>query len=169
MLGGAIGIGNMAPAAEFNILVDPEAAKVVFESGVRVVMVPLEVSHTAIVSPSVLAKIQSFNSPFGSVLVDLLLFFQKTYKEVFRFEHPPLHDPLAVAYVINPLLFTVELMRVDVETSSPLCAGRTVCDIYHMSTVPKNVHVALKVNVDEFWNLLLSSLTKANQLSPLNK
>ncbi len=109
LLGGSIGIGNMSPAAEFNILVflfiyaislivisinllgkkvDPEAAKVVFESSVRVVMVPLEVSHTALVTLPILERIQSFGSKFGEVMVDLLLFFKKTYllKEITRRE-----------------------------------------------------------------------------------
>lgn len=168
LLGGSIGIGNISPAAEFNILVDPEAAKVVFESGVPVVMVPLEVSHTALVTPAILDRLRSFNSRFSSVLVDLLLFFKQSYTDVFRFVDPPLHDPLAVAYVIAPELFTTSLMRVDVETASPLCAGRTVCDIFHMSKLAKNVTVATKVDVDAFWDLLIESLKRANEVSHLN-
>lgn len=168
LLGGAIGIGNMAPAAEFNILVDPEAAKIVFESGVRVVMVPLEVSHTALVTQDIRDRIAAMGTRFAAIMVDWLLFFRKTYEEVFRFVDPPLHDPLAVAYVIAPHLFTVTHMRVDIETSSPLCAGRTVCDIFNMSANPKNAIVATKVNVEAFWDLLLDALKKANAVSYLN-
>eukprot|EP01111_Echinosteliopsis_oligospora_P009903 TRINITY_DN2994_c0_g1_i3.p1 TRINITY_DN2994_c0_g1~~TRINITY_DN2994_c0_g1_i3.p1 ORF type:complete len:299 (-),score=77.98 TRINITY_DN2994_c0_g1_i3:160-1056(-) len=126
LLGGAIGVGNMSPSAEWNILVDPEAAKLVFDSGMKIVMVPIEVSHTALATPDIISSIQNLNSNFGLLMVDLLLFFKKTYKEVFNFEHPPLHDPLAIAYVISPDLFETRLMRVDVETMSPLCSGRTV-------------------------------------------
>jgi len=102
-------------------------------------------------------------------LVDLLLYFKQTYKDVFKFDNPPLHDPLAVAYVIDPTLFKTELMRVDIETMSPLCRGRTLCDIYHMSYAPKNVNVALSVNVTKFWDLLLDALALANAKSPYLK
>jgi len=168
LLGGAIGLGNMSPAAEFNILVDPEAAKIVFESGVPIVMVPLEVSHTALVTPDIVARISQMSSPFSVLMVDLLMFFKKTYEDVFRFTYPPLHDPLAVAYAINPNMFTTTLMRVDIETSSPLCSGRTVCDVYNMSPLKKNVWVATKVNVDLFWDMMIAALEKANKVSFLN-
>jgi len=103
ILGGSIGIGNISPAAEFNILIDPEAARIVFESGLaHFVMVPLEVSHTALVTPNVVERIAKMNSNFSRLAVDLLHFFADSYKKVFGFEFPPLHDPLAVAYVINP-------------------------------------------------------------------
>jgi len=168
ILGGAIGFGNITPAAEFNILIDPEAAKIVFESGVHFVMVPLEVSHTALVTSEVIERIRDMKTPFSALCVDLLMFFMKQYKEVFGFEHPPLHDPVAVAYVINPSLFQTKFVRVDIETSSELCSGRTVCDMFGMSKKPKNVHVAEKVDVEAFWNLLLDALRSANSLSSLN-
>jgi len=168
LLGGAIGVGNMTPAAEFNILVDPEAAKIVFESGLPIVMVPLEVSHTALVTPDIIARIQALHTPYADLMVDLLLYFAKSYLELFKFNHPPLHDPLAVAYVISPEIFQTTFMRVDIETQSELCFGQTVCDIYHMSKRPKNVTVATRVDIPVFWNLLLDALGKANQKSVLN-
>lgn len=169
LLGGAMGIGNMSPSAEWNILVDPEAAKIVFEAGVKLVMIPLEVSHTALVTPEIVDRIRKMDTQFSALCIDLLHFFAETYKRVFHFEYPPLHDPLAVAYVINPSIFETVLMRVDIETVSELTSGRTICDIYHMSKLPKNVFVGQKVNVEEFWNLLISSLTLANSVSSLNK
>ena len=75
----------------------------------------------------------------------------------------------AVGYVIDPSLFTVELMHVDVETSSKFCDGRTVCDVYHVSNKPKNVHVALAMNVPQFWEIMIGALQKANAVSALNK
>lgn len=96
------------------------------------------------------------------------MFFSESYKTVFGFDFPPLHDPLAVAYVIDPGLFTTTKMRVDIETSSDLCAGETICDIYGMSHKPKNVLVARSVNVPKFWDLLLHSITLANSQSPLS-
>jgi inosine-uridine nucleoside N-ribohydrolase len=114
LLGGAVGIGNISPCAEFNILIDPEAAKIVFDSGVEIVMVPIEVTHTALVTPSVISRVKALDSPFGQLCVDLLNFFGETYKRVFYFDFPPLHDPLAVAYVIEPSLFVTRHLRVDI-------------------------------------------------------
>ncbi|KAL0477543.1 inosine-uridine-preferring nucleoside hydrolase [Acrasis kona] len=168
-MGGGVGVGNTSPAAEFNIECDPEAAKIVLESGVQIVMVPLEVTHTALCTPTIIERLHSLNTSFSSLIVDLLMFFQDAYKKVFRFQHPPLHDPCAVLYVARPDLFKTELMRVDIDTESRLCAGRTVCDIYHMSTLVKNVHVALHMNVDEFWNQMIQAVQKADTLSSMNK
>lgn len=79
----------------------------VFESGVELVMIPLEVTHTCLVTEEVVGDLESFNSPFGRLMIDLLQFFAQTYKDVFCFEHPPLHDPLTIAYVmyVLPLSF----------------------------------------------------------------
>jgi inosine-uridine nucleoside N-ribohydrolase len=137
--------------------VDPEAARIVFESGVHIVMIPLEVSHTVLVKPDFLKKIDSLNSPFGRVVKDLLLYFTESYQQLFGFEYPPLHDPLAVAYLIDPDLFETKKMRVDIETkryfsrslsnelfNSEFSNGRTVCDVFNMSNKSKNaVHLHL--------------------------
>eukprot|EP00823_Brevimastigomonas_motovehiculus_P003380 TRINITY_DN204_c2_g2_i1.p1 TRINITY_DN204_c2_g2~~TRINITY_DN204_c2_g2_i1.p1 ORF type:complete len:471 (+),score=155.19 TRINITY_DN204_c2_g2_i1:30-1442(+) len=184
---------------------------------VPVYMVPVEVTHTAIVTEKVLNRIASLSyqpsfssssssslssssvsasassssstttktekqtstqsislspSPYAALLRDLLEFFSKTYKEVFGFtEGPPLHDPCAVAYVIDPFLFQGRWMRVEVEVASPLCRGQTVCDIWDQmvsATRPKNVFVCEKMNVSAFWDLLLAALSKANAISCMN-
>ena len=89
---------------------DPEAAKVVFEAGVQnLVMVPLEVTHTALATPAVMQRMMQRQTPFLELMQKLLMFFAQTYKEVFSFEHPPLHDPLAVFFVACPSAFTVSL------------------------------------------------------------
>lgn len=108
------------------------------------------------------------NSPFGRLLVDLLLFFRNTYQTLFRMPDPPLHDPCAVAYVLHPELFECQLMRVDVETSSELTVGATCCDIYGFSNKRKNVLVALKMDVEKFWQLMLQAFHKANAVSLIN-
>ena len=168
LMGGACGVGNTGPVAEFNIQVDPESAHIVFESGVRIVMIPLEVTHTALVNQQVLEKIGSLSSRFSQLMTDLLLFFRSTYKEVFFMDDPPLHDPCAVAFVIDETLFQGRLMRVDVEVASSLSYGQTVCDMFGMSKKPKNVHVCLKMDVERFWNLVQECLHKANAASPVN-
>lgn len=157
------------PVAEFNIQVDPEAASYVFESMlVPIYMVPLEVTHTVLVDEHVLESIRSFNSNLSKILVELLLFFKTTYKNVFFMDEPPLHDPCAVAFVLNPEIFEYRLMRVDVETGSLLSYGQTVCDIYKMSTKEKNVHVCTKMNVDKFWKIMIDAIHKAELHSPVN-
>eukprot|EP00891_Asterochloris_glomerata_P006244 jgi/Astpho2/6244/Aster-03649 len=154
LMGGCMGTGNTGPVQEFNIQGDPEAAKVVFESEVKVTMIPLEVTHQLLVTPAVLKRLCGSNggpTAFHDLLRELLTFFAGTYREVFRFEHPPLHDPAAVAYVADPDLFTVsgqhhfrvQTMHVAVETKSELSAGQTVCDVWHRSNEEANADVAM--------------------------
>ncbi|GAB4819914.1 hypothetical protein N2152v2_006960 [Parachlorella kessleri] len=170
IMGGCMGVGNTGPVVEFNIQTDPEAAKVVFESGARLTMVPLEVTHTAVVTTSILQRIRTHRpSPFLTLMVTLLMFFADTYKAVFRFNDPPLHDPCAVAYVVAPKIFQVEHLRVDVETGSTLSAGQTVTDIWHQSGRPKNVHVCMAMDVEKFWEMMIDAIHRADLVSPLNK
>lgn len=169
-MGGAMGVGNTSPVAEFNIQVDPEAAAYVFECGLPIYMVPLEVTHSVLVTKSVLNKIETHlgRSNFSRVCIELLLYFASTYERVFFMNDPPLHDPCAVAFAIDPSMFETKLMRVDIETHSQLSHGQTVCDIYGMSSRPKNVHVCTKIDEARFWELMFETLIKANQNSPTN-
>lgn len=98
---------------------DPEAAKIVFECGAPIVMLPVELTHTALVTPDILNRISAEladNTPFLHLIKQLLLFFADSYRTVFKFDHPPLHDPCAVAYVIAPELFKVCFMGLP-----PIC------------------------------------------------
>eukprot|EP00051_Salpingoeca_urceolata_P031499 m.11824 g.11824 ORF g.11824 m.11824 type:complete len:339 (-) comp4105_c0_seq2:141-1157(-) len=170
LMGGALGVGNTGPVAEFNIQIDPESAKIVFDSGL-VTMVPLEVTHTALVTPDVLARIHALDTPFASAVCDLMVFFSSTYRDVFGFDIPPLHDPCAVAYVIAPELFHCKRMKVDIECGSALSAGQTVCDQYNLDRLPdtaKNCNVALSMDVEKFWDLMLRAVEDANASSCLN-
>jgi inosine-uridine nucleoside N-ribohydrolase len=169
LMGGAVGVGNTGPAAEFNIQVDPESAHIVFESGLAVVMVPLEVTHTALVTPAVLGRIRAIGTPFASFICDLMLYFRDAYRTVFGFSSPPLHDPCAVAYLLAPGMFETHLMRVDIDYESRLCYGRTVCDIYGRDVRAKNVRVCLRMDVEKFWGLVLDALRQADQRSCLNQ
>jgi len=166
-MGGAITTGNQSPVAEFNILCDPEAASYVFHSDVKVVMVPLEVTHTALATDKVLNRIKMMDSKFSTMIVDLLLFFKDTYKRVFDFESPPVHDACAVAYVIKPSIFKTRFMRVEVETGNSICQGQTVCDVWATTKLPPNVHVAEKMDPDAFWDLCIPAFEAANRASPL--
>ncbi|KAL0235946.1 hypothetical protein GEMRC1_002528 [Eukaryota sp. GEM-RC1] len=118
VMGGAIGVGNIKPHAEFNILVDPIAADIVFKLGARLSlsMVPLEVTHKVLVTQNVLDQLKERISPqLFSMFQGLLLFFDKTYREVFGFKDgPPLHDPTAVLFALEPQLFEGNLYHVDI-------------------------------------------------------
>eukprot|EP00466_Bigelowiella_natans_P007188 jgi/Bigna1/40369/e_gw1.42.26.1 len=170
VMGGAIGIGNRSPVAEFNILLDPEAARVVFSSSIKTIMVPLEVTHTALATEAVLKRIKDFNTPFGDMSVDLLTFFKDTYERVFGFKHPPVHDPCAMAYVIAPGIFrTRSFLHVEVVVGDHKCAGQTVCDVWKdFSKDPPNVHVAEKMDVDKFWDLMIDALKCCDKATPFN-
>ena len=166
LMGGARGVGNTGPVAEFNFQVDPHAAAAVFEAGARglhVAMVPLEVTHTALVTPAVL-RTRGLGaprdadggacpaapappappplSPFRLAMRRLLLYFSDTYASTFGFAHPPLHDPCAVLWALCPEAVTCERLRVDVETASPLSAGQSVVDGWKHSGKPPNAAVA---------------------------
>lgn len=175
LLGGSAGLGNMTPSAEFNILNDPEAAHIVFHlnhAAVPVVQIPLEVTHTALVTPAVARRIGGIGSPFSKLAADLLQFFGASYLAMFGMPHPPLHDPLAVAYILDPGLFTVRATAVDVSLTSTgqSLKGRTVVDVYNMQppSVPRNVLFASKVDVERFWDMLISALSKIDKITPFN-
>lgn len=158
LMGGSIGLGNWTPAAEFNIFVDPEAAHVVFSCGRPVTMIGLDVTHTALATPEVRGRIRALGSPVARLADDLLGFFADSYREVFGFEAPPLHDPCAVAAVIDPTLLRSQPMHVAVELRGEHTTGRTVCDLYGITGEPPNAEVGLALDVPRFWDLLIETL-----------
>ena len=169
LMGGAMTIGNVTPAAEFNIWLDPEAADIVFNCGLMVTMVPLEVTHTAIVTKDILKEIVMMNTKLANDIASFLLFFADAYFKIYQMEGAPLHDPCAVAYVINKELFECQLMHVHVERKSEACEGRTVCDIYNRTKKPKNVNVCKKIDYEGFWKLMMNAIKSANEKSKYGK
>lgn len=158
IMGGAIGLGNWTPAAEFNIHADPEAAEAVLASGVPITLVPLEVTHLALATDAVIEEIVALGSPVARMTVGLMRFFAETYDRVFGFPSPPVHDPCAVAAVIDAALVPTRPMNVAIETASPLTAGRTVCDVHGMSGREANADVGIGLDVSGFWRLMIGAL-----------
>lgn len=158
LMGGAIGLGNWTPAAEFNIYVDPEAAHIVFTCGRPVTMVGLDVTHTVLATPDVRARLRALGTPVAHLVDDLLGFFAETYLKVFGFSSPPLHDPCAVAHVADPTLVQTQSMRVDIELRGEHTVGRTVCDVHGVMGKPANADVAVGIDVPRFWDLLIETL-----------
>lgn len=158
LMGGAIGLGNVTPAAEFNIAADPEAARAVFESGVPITMVPLETTHHALATPAVITRIAELDFPLAHLCVELLGFFAATYLRVFGFESPAVHDPCALAWVIDPAIVPTRPMHVAIETRAEFSDGRTVCDLYGVTGRQPNADVGTGLEADRFWELLIGAL-----------
>jgi inosine-uridine nucleoside N-ribohydrolase len=154
LMGGSIGLGNVTPAAEFNIWADPEAADRVFRSGLDVTMVGLDVTHKALVKPDRFRE----TGRVGRVVAEWLDFYSTFHREVYGFDGSPIHDALTVAHVLRPgLLETVE-RYVAIETESELSRGRTVVDLWRRTGEPANAHVAVEVDAGAFDELLLERI-----------
>jgi inosine-uridine nucleoside N-ribohydrolase len=158
LMGGAIGLGNTTPAAEFNIWCDPEAAAIVFGCGCPITMVPLEVTHQALATEDIVQGLRASGRAVASVVADLLVFFAETYHNVFGFSAPPVHDPCAVAAVIDPTILRSHQMHVEIETAGQWTAGRTICDVYGQLGMAANVQVGYALDVPRFWEMLITTL-----------
>ena len=158
LMGGAIGLGNVTPAAEFNIGADAEAARAVFESGIPITMVPLETTHRALATAEVISRIAALDFPLAHICVELLGFFAETYKRVFGFEAPAVHDPCAVAWLIDSSIVPTRRMHVDVETQAEFSYGRTVCDVHGVTGRAPNADVGVGLEVDRFWDLMIGAI-----------
>ncbi len=157
LMGGSMGLGNTTPAAEFNIYVDPEAAREVFESGLPITMVGLDVTHQAGAGPEERERLRA-TGRVGGVVAGFLDFFASTYERSFGFDSPPLHDPVAVAAVVEPALLETRPMRVDVECESDLTRGETVCDFHGVTGKRPNAEVGVELDREGFFELLYGAL-----------
>ena len=153
LMGGSMGHGNTTPAAEFNIYVDPEAAREVFESELPITMSGLDITHQAGAGPEERERLRA-TGRVGGVVAGFLDYFAATYERVFGFDDPPLHDPVAVAAVLEPGLLKTRPMRVDIECESALTRGETVCDFYGVTGREPNAEVGVDLDREGFFNLL---------------
>jgi inosine-uridine nucleoside N-ribohydrolase len=153
LMGGAIGLGNITPAAEFNIWADPEAAAIVFESGIDITMVGLDVTHEAIVGPERVERFRGMGR-IGTVVAEWLDFYSGYHRTTYGWDGPPVHDALAVASAVRPELLETAHRHVAIETESELCRGRTVVDLYPRGESSPNAHVAVGVDAGAFLDLL---------------
>ncbi|WP_304057190.1 pyrimidine-specific ribonucleoside hydrolase RihA [Levilactobacillus namurensis] len=158
-MGGAMGLGNWTPSVEFNIYVDPEAAKIVMNAGIPLVMAPLNVTHKAQILKSEIAEIGQIDNPVAHAFADLLNFFERYHEAPkWGFKGAPLHDPCTITWLIHPEWFKTERMNVDVETAGELTRGETVCDYYELTGKPKNTEVLLDIDRTAFIQLIKDSL-----------
>jgi purine nucleosidase len=160
LMGGGYHAGNITPVAEFNVAIDPEAAHVVFNEAWPVVMVGLDLTHQALATPAVFDAIAAIGTRPAQVVVDILEFFRTAYAQVQGFESPPVHDPCAVAYVIDPSVVAVRRAPVDIELHGTLTAGMTVTDLRGPAPADCTTSVAIELDHARFWDLVLDALTR---------
>jgi len=159
IMGGAMGLGNWTPAAEFNIYVDPEAAEIVFQSGIPVVMAGLDVTHRAQIMADDIERFRAINSPVARTVAELLDFFMEYHKtEKWGFQGAPLHDPCTIAWLLKPEIFTTARRWVGVETQGKYTQGMTVVDYYMLSGNEPNTDIMLDIDRQAFVDLLAERL-----------
>ena len=157
LMGGAIAEGNVTPAAEFNIWVDPEAAARVFASGLDVTMIGLDVTHRALLTPAHAQRLRAVGR-IGSFVADLHGFYAKYHRTVYGWDGAPVHDAVAVAHVLREGLVRTEQRNVEIDLASPLCRGRTVVDLWQRTGRPRNAWVGVDLDADGFLELLIERL-----------
>lgn len=160
LMGGGYHVGNWSPVAEFNIKIDPEAAHIVFNESWPVTMVGLDLTHQALATPEVEAKIKAIGSDVADFVVALFGAFRKNYQDAQGFENPPVHDPCAVAYVIDPTVFTTVRVPIDVELTGALTTGMTVADFRAPAPEDCNTQAAVELDFDKFWSLVEDAVRK---------
>lgn len=158
LMGGGYHTGNWSAVAEFNIKIDPEAAFVVFNEPWKVTMVGLDLTHQALATPEVVQKIANLNTKPAKFVCDLLDFFGKMYKKEQGFDYPPVHDPCAVAYVIDPTVMTTKAVPVTVELTGTYTLGMTVADFRQTHYDNCHTQVAMKLDHQKFWDLIVDAL-----------
>ena len=158
MGGGFFEGGNVTPAAEFNIYVDPHAADVVFRSGAPIVMMPLDVTHKVLTRAGRVAAIRALGSKVGVATAQMLEFFERFDEEKYGSDGGPLHDPCVIAWLLRPELFKGRECNVVVETGSELTMGMTVIDWWGVTKRPKNATVMRDVDDEGFFALLVDRL-----------
>ena len=161
LMGGAyFEVGNITPAAEFNIYVDPQAAKIVFGSGVPIVVMPLDVTHSALVTQERNDAFRAIGSRVGIAVAQMTEFFERYDREKYGSLGAPLHDPCVTAYLIKPELFKGRHVNVEIETQSELTMGMTVADWWGVTDRPRNAMFMGSIDADGFFALLTERLAR---------
>ena len=158
LMGGSVGAGNVTPAAEFNVYVDPEAARIVLESGLPLTMLGLDVTREATVGPEEVERLRSVGRAGEAVAGLATYHYAGAYRRTYGLAAPPIHDPVAVAAVVEPAILETRSLRVDVECEGELTRGETVCDLYGVTGRPPNAEVGMGLDRSAFFEILIRSL-----------
>lgn len=162
LMGGGYHVGNCSAVAEFNIKTDPEAAHVVFNENWPITMIGLDLTHQALCTCEVQQKIDAVNTPISTFASNLMDFFRKAYQNNQDFVDPPVHDPCAIAYLIDGNVVNTRRCPLDVEISGKLTLGMTVADLRGPEPSADECHtqVATKLDFDKFWDLIVDALRR---------
>lgn len=160
LMGGSCTNGNVTPAAEFNILADPEAAHICFTSGRPVTMIGLDVTRKVLCYPEIVDRMAKVDTCASRLFVDLMKHFCKTQKEVFGWEGGPLHDPVTIASLLDPELVTTKPMNVRIDLSHGDSYGRTNCDAFGYLGLPATADVAVDIDAARFWDIIEDGLRR---------
>ena len=161
LMGGAyFEVGNITPAAEFNIYVDPEAAETVVKSGAKITMIPLDLTHKALTPRARIDAFRALRTPLGDAVAGWLDFFERFDLQKYGAEGGPLHDPTVIAYLLEPHLFAGRFINVEIETASPLTLGMTVADWWGVTDRPRNVMFLRDIHAEGFFRLLTDRLAR---------
>lgn len=158
MGGGFFEGGNVTPTAEFNIYVDPQAARLVFESDIPITLIPLDCTHQALTTKARVEKFRAMKNKTGPATAQLLDFFERFDEQKYGTDGGPLHDPCVIAWLLHPELFTSRDVNVSIECESELTMGMTVIDWWRVTERKVNATVCRAINSDGFFDLLTRRL-----------
>ncbi len=157
LMGGGVGFGNWTPAAEFNILVDPEAADIVFKSGIPITMSGLDVTERALMYPEDFERIKKIGNPVSDIVWQWLEFFYKFHKEL-GYAGAPMHDPCAMMVLLHPEIFTIRDYYVQIETQGEYCRGATIADVRYATGKKPNASCVLDLDREKFAEYLIEAV-----------
>ena len=160
LMGGGVNVGNWSATSEFNIVIDPEAAHIVFNESWPLTMVGLDLTHEALATPAVAAAIAAVGTGPARFVGELLEFFGEAYRDQQGFDHPPVHDPCAVAFVIDPTVMDVVRVPLDIELTGSLTLGMTVADFRAPAPADCTTQVARNLDHAKFWALVVDALER---------
>lgn len=166
LMGGGVNVGNWSATSEFNIVVDPEAAHIVFNEPWPLTMVGLDLTHEALATPEVAGMIAAVDTGPARFVGELLEFFGTTYRDQQGFDHPPVHDPCAVAFVIDPGVMDVIRVPLDIELTGALTLGMTVADFRAPAPADCTTQVARNLDHARFWALVVDALERIGDPEP---
>jgi len=166
LMGGGYAVGNWSAVAEFNIVIDPEAAAIVFGEKWPITMVGLDLTHQALATPQVEEAIAAVGTSPARFVTELMDFFRASYRDAQGFEHPPVHDPCAVAYVIDPTVMTTRRAPIAVELTGTHTLGMTVADFRAEPGPEVRSQVAVSLDADRFWGLVVDALQRIGEPAP---
>jgi len=154
LMGGAYGLGNLSPAAEFNFLADPEAAHIVFTSGVPIVMMGLDLTNQTACTMDIIERMEAVGNVAGKLFGDIMRFTYKTQHDILGLAGGPVHDATCIGYLIDPTAYTLKEMYTEIDIAGGPSYGRSVCDFFGVSGKQANSKVGITLDNDHFWNLV---------------